>query len=402
MPATGLWRATSQSIRKNLITAAKKKLKIATILGARPQFIKAAPVSKLIREKYREKIREILVHTGQHHDPGMSEIFFRELRIPRPEYHLGVRGGGHGEMTGRMMQKIEKVLQKERPDWVLVYGDTNSTLAGALAAAKLHIPVAHVEAGLRSYNRRMPEEINRILTDRVASLLFCPTRTAIRNLKKEGITRGVRLCGDVMFDAARAYRKAAMKIPLRKWGLSPKSYVFCTIHRQENTDNVKKLKNILEALATISRTGTVVFAVHPRTRKTIASRPPLRAILGKAILEKELPWTKNRGPGLLLLQPLGYLETQRMVQSAKVVLTDSGGLQKEALFHGVPCVTLRSETEWVETVQAGWNRLCGPTAPEVSTAIEQAARNRRRTKKGICSGNGSQAVCAGLLRSRRG
>lgn len=304
-------------------------------------------------------------------------------------------------MTGRMLEKIETVLQKERPDWVLVYGDTNSTLAGALAAAKLHIPVAHVEAGLRSFNLKMPEEINRILTDRVASLLFCPTRTAIQNLKKEGITRGVHLSGDVMFDTARMYRKAALKIPLTRWGLNQKKYIFCTIHRQENTDVPKNLKNILETLAKISRRRIVVFAVHPRTRKAIERNPRLAEILENQTMDTKKSPKKIFRSGVLLLRPLGYLETQRMVAGAEFVLTDSGGLQKEALFHGVPCVTLRSETEWVETVQAGWNRLCGRTAAEVSTAIEQAAQNRRRIKEGILSGNGSKVICAGLMRSRR-
>ena len=265
----------SNESRKTIL----KKFKVVSVLGARPQFIKAAPVSGLIRKKYRKRIREILVHTGQHYDPNMSDIFFRQMRIPRPKYHLGIGGGSHGAMTGRMMEKIEQVLLKEKPDWVLVYGDTNSTLAGALAAAKLHIPVAHVEAGLRSFNMRMPEEINRILTDHVSRLLFCPTRTAVANLKKEGITRGVVLSGDVMLDAAKFYRPIARNISLNQWGLKEKAYAFCTIHRQENTDDLGNLREILKALVEISRQIVVVFAVHPRTRKVIEKNPGMKSLL---------------------------------------------------------------------------------------------------------------------------
>lgn len=336
-------------------------IKIVTVIGARPQFIKAAPVSALIRKKYCTRIREITVHTGQHYDRNMSDIFFRQMRIPRPKYHLRVGGGSHGSMTGRMLEKIEQVLQKEKPDWVLVYGDTTSTLAGALAAAKLHIPVAHVEAGLRSFNMRMPEEINRILTDRISSLLFCPTPTAVRNLKKEGITRGVHLSGDVMFDAVHHYRGLAGKIPLQRWGLREKGYAFCTVHRQENTDDRQNLEEILQALRAIGRKDLVVFAVHPRTKKVIEKCPELSKILSLGKIEnKDGQRKKGAGAtGIIVLEPTGYLETQRLVMGAKAVLTDSGGLQKEAFFHRTPCITLRNETEWIETKLGGLNRLAG-------------------------------------------
>jgi UDP-GlcNAc3NAcA epimerase len=363
-------------------------IKIVTVIGARPQFIKAAPVSALIRKKYCTRIREIMVHTGQHYDRNMSDIFFRQMRIPRPKYHLRIGGGSHGSMTGRMLEKIEQVLQKEKPDWVLVYGDTTSTLAGALAAAKLHIPVAHVEAGLRSFNMRMPEEINRILTDRISSLLFCPTPTAVKNLKKEGITEGVHLSGDVMLDAARHYQLSARKIPLRCWRLREKGYFFCTIHRQENTDNRQNLKEILQALVEISRKAVVVFAIHPRTRKVIEKCPELCRILSSGTLETKVGQREKRAGAtrIMVLEPTGYLETQRLVMGAKAVLTDSGGLQKEAFFYRTPCITLRKETEWIETRQGGLNRLAGANR----RAILQ------HTRKAILSCPRSAAMVTGL------
>lgn len=355
-------------------------MKIVTIIGARPQFIKAAPVSALIRQKYRNRVREILVHTGQHYERNMSDIFFRQMGIPRPKYHLGIGGGSHGVMTGRMIEKIEQVLLIEKPDWVLVYGDTNSTLAGALAAAKLHIPVAHVEAGLRSFNMKMPEEINRILTDRISSLLFCPTRTAVENLKKEGITRGVVLSGDVMLDAARFYRPIARKIPLDQWGLTEKAYVLCTIHRQENTDELGNLREILKALVEISRQTVVVFAVHPRTRKAIEKIPGIKNLLqsNKADFSSKKSGGEKKETiktGILVVDPLGYLETHRMVMGAKAVLTDSGGLQKEAFFHQVPCITTRQETEWIETVELGLNHLTGADTQMIQAAFHTIKRS---------------------------
>lgn len=353
------------------------RVKMVTIVGARPQFIKAAPVSALIRKKFKNRIREILVHTGQHYDRNMSEIFFRQMRIPRPKYHLGIGGGAHGAMTGRMLEKIEKVLQKEKPDVVLVYGDTNSTLAGALAAAKVHIPVAHVEAGLRSYNMKMPEEINRIVADHISSLLFCPTQTAVKNLKKEGVTKGIVLSGDVMFDAAKFYLPIAKKLSLKTWGLSQKKYVFCTVHRQENIDDIKNLQEILKALEKISRHTAVVFAIHPRTKNVIRKNPILTRLLTRKglkpvfrCLKKTKGETKHRG--FIFLDPLGYLETQRLIMGAKVVLTDSGGLQKEAFFHRIPCITLRTETEWMETMKNGSNQVTGADSLKISKAYKAA------------------------------
>jgi UDP-GlcNAc3NAcA epimerase len=356
-----------------------RKLKIVTVIGARPQFIKAAPVSALIRDKYQGRIQEILVHTGQHYDRNMSNIFFRQMRIPKPKYHLRAGGGTHGAMTGRMMEKIEKVLLKEKPDWVLVYGDTNSTLAGALSAVKLHIPVAHVEAGLRSFNIQMPEEINRILTDRISTLLFCPTLTAVKNLKKEGITDGVYFSGDVMLDAVRMFRGLALKIPLSRWGLEEKSYAFCTIHRQENTNEPRKLKEILQALRKLGQKDLVVFAIHPRTRRAVRKYPALKRLLqlsnsrtGARDLEKGKQ--VGRVNGIMVLEPMGYLETQRVVMGAKTILTDSGGLQKEAFFHRTACITLRNETEWAETVAAGWNQIVGADRKKIIRAAQKSQK----------------------------
>jgi UDP-GlcNAc3NAcA epimerase len=310
---------------------------ILTIVGARPQFIKAAPVSRALAAA---GLREILVHTGQHFDPGMSDVFFDELNIPNPAYNLEVNSLGHGAMTGRMLEKLEEVMLSEKPDIVLVYGDTNSTIAGALAAAKLHIPVAHVEAGLRSFNRRMPEELNRVMTDHLSALLFCPTQSAVRNLAAEGITSGVHAVGDVMYDAtltAAAQAKQRSKI-LETLGLKPGTYAVCTIHRAENTDDAEQFAKISAWLADAAKRTPIVMPVHPRTHKLMTQGANTRA-------------------GVRLIDPLGYLDMARLIHHAAAVFTDSGGLQKEAYFHRVPCVTMRDETEWVETVEAGWNRL---------------------------------------------
>jgi len=324
-------------------------LKVLTVLGARPQFIKAATVSRVI--KARDDIEEIIVHTGQHFDTNMSEVFFKQMEIPRPNHYLKIANLSHGAMTGRMLEGIEELIQQEKPDWVLVYGDTNSTLAGALAAAKLHLPIAHVEAGLRSHNPAMPEEINRVLTDRVSSLLLCPTETAVNNLEKEGfpykaitkLRQQIVNVGDVMFDAVLYYRERALKeVNLETFGLEHQSYALCTIHRQENTDQAEGIKSILSALQSIAKDLVVVLPLHPRTKAKI-SQYNLESFL----------------KGLHLLDPLPYLEMQRLQMSAKVMLTDSGGIQKEAYLHRVPCITLRDETEWIETVEAGWNQLVG-------------------------------------------
>jgi UDP-GlcNAc3NAcA epimerase len=312
-------------------------LRILTVVGARPQFVKAAAISRTIAA--RGEVSEILVHTGQHFDPALSRIFFEELQIPEPQLNLGIHSGRHGEMTGRMLEALEHVMLAEAPDLVLVPGDTTSTLAGALAAAKLHIPIAHLEAGLRSFNRRMPEEINRVLTDHVSALLFCPTETAVDNLHREGIVAGVHSIGDVMYDAAQF---AAANIDgsnvLQRLDLEPRAYAVATLHRAENTDNRDVLDEMIGFLGKHARDYPVVFPVHPRTRQRIAE------------------WQIDLGP-LVVCDPLGYLDMHCLLRSAVTVFTDSGGLQKEAYFHRVPCVTLRSETEWVETVAAGWNRL---------------------------------------------
>jgi len=312
---------------------------VLTVVGARPQFVKAAPVSRAFAGA-RERVRETLVHTGQHFDPEMSEVFFGELALPEPAHRLDIHGGGHGEMTGRMLIALERVMQAERPDLVLVYGDTNSTLAGALAAAKLAIPVAHVEAGLRSFNRAMPEELNRVVADRLSSLLFCPTAASVANLEREGIRAGVHAVGDVMHDAALLLAEPARRRSriLERLGLAARGYAVATLHRAGNTDDPGRLKAALDYLRREARELPVVLPVHPRLRQAAA-----RA--GETL------------GAFLATEPLGYLDMLRLTAEAALVLTDSGGLQKEAYFHRVPCVTLRGETEWVETIECGWNRL---------------------------------------------
>ncbi|MGD9685453.1 MAG: non-hydrolyzing UDP-N-acetylglucosamine 2-epimerase [Desulfobacter sp.] len=323
-------------------------MKIITIVGARPQFVKAAAVSRAIAEYNsagnQPVIREIIVHTGQHFDENMSDIFFEEMEIPRPDYHLEVNSLGHGAMTGRMLEKIEEVLLKEEPDWVLVYGDTNSTLAGALAAKKLHIRVAHVEAGLRSFNMAMPEEINRILTDRISDILFCPTDAAIANLEHEGFNNfAVKTIkpGDVMQDAALFYRQSAIlkSDVISRLDLAGKSFALCTIHRAENTDTPERLGAIIAALNDIAAEMQVVLPLHPRTRKVMETR----GLMSRCTI----------------IDPVGYFDMIQLLESARIVLTDSGGLQKEAFFFGKPCVTLRDETEWIELVRGGYNALAG-------------------------------------------
>jgi UDP-GlcNAc3NAcA epimerase len=334
-------------------------LKILTIVGARPQFIKAAAVSRVIRNDHAGTIEEILVHTGQHYDENMSQVFFDELDIPHPKYNLEISGGTHGAMTGRMLEVIENVLMTEKPDWVLIYGDTNSTLAGALAAAKLHIPVAHVEAGLRSFNMKMPEEINRILADRVSNLLFCPTTVAVENLVREGVTKGVHHVGDVMYDVSLHYRGVARtrSNALDRFRLREGEYVLATCHRAENTDDPDRLREIVLALADIADHQPVLLPVHPRTAKILVDQE-LTALL----------------KGVQLIEPLSFLDMIRLEQSSGVIVTDSGGVQKEAFFYGVPCVTMRDETEWTETVDTGWNQLVGAHRTSIVQAVRAAAR----------------------------
>tara|TARA_R110001599_G_scaffold171353_1_gene362349 strand:- start:375600 stop:376697 length:1098 start_codon:yes stop_codon:yes gene_type:complete len=364
-------------------------IKIATIVGARPQFIKAAAISRVARENYSDQVSEFIIHTGQHYDENMSQVFFEELGIPCPEYNLEIAGGNHGVMTGRMLAGIEKVLLDEMPDWLLIYGDTNSTLAGALAAAKLHIPVAHVEAGLRSFNMRMPEEINRILSDRVSSLLFCPTDVAVRNLASEGITRGVHNVGDAMYDVALYYRDKARQQStiLHRLGVTTGEFALATCHRAENTDDSARLEAILTGLATVAESMPVVIPLHPRTRKIIE--------------ERELSSCLNR---LVVVDPLPFLDMIALEQAARLILTDSGGVQKEAFFYQVPCITMREETEWLETVESGWNCLVGANAELIASAASKAIQGEhgRKTVTPYGNGNAAENILAQLVRQHVG
>lgn len=333
---------------------------ILTVVGARPQFVKASVVSRAFREA--GSIREVLVHTGQHFDSNMSDIFFDELALPDPAYNLGIGGGHHGAMTGQMLTAIEQVLLAERPDAVLVYGDTNSTLAGALAAVKLHIHVAHVEAGLRSFNMRMPEEVNRVVTDRVSNWLFTPTAAAYDNLFREGVDANlITATGDVMYDVARiAAQQAESSAALfSSIGVSSGGYLLVTVHRAENTDDASRLRVIVEALSVLSQTSPVVWPMHPRTRSA----------LHKAGLVDLLTSSNIR-----VIEPVGYLDMVKLETGAEVIVTDSGGVQKEAYFFRVPCVTLRDETEWVELVETGWNRLTPPVDAEQIVETVLASR----------------------------
>jgi UDP-GlcNAc3NAcA epimerase len=310
-------------------------MKFLSVVGARPQFVKAAVLS----EKLRQKGKEILVHTGQHYDDNMSQVFFDELGIPKPDIHLGIGGGSHAEQTGYMLIELEKVLLQERPDWCIVFGDTNSTLAGALAAAKIHIPVAHVEAGLRSFNKEMPEEINRILCDHVSDALFCPTQNAADLLQNEGITEGVYIVGDVMADVFKRslVRAEESSTILAKLKLQPKSYILVTVHRAGNTDNLENLRTLLETLGDLKQ--PVVFPMHPRTRNVVQA--------------EKIHVPQN----VMVIDPVGYFDILKLESNASAIMTDSGGMQKEAYWAGVRCITLREETEWMETVEAGWNRI---------------------------------------------
>jgi UDP-N-acetylglucosamine 2-epimerase len=354
-------------------------MKVVSVVGARPQFIKLAPVCKAM-ERVKDTIRHLIVHTGQHYDYEMSQVFFDELGLRDPDYHLGVGSGTHGYQTGEMLKRVEEVLVREKPDLVMVYGDTNTTLAGALASSKLHIPVAHVEAGLRSFNRRMPEEVNRVLTDHVSDFLFCPTRNAVENLRREGFTGilndGELLpldcnpshlpcsrplvinTGDVMYDALLLYAELAEKRVriLEELNFKPKAYTLATIHRAENTDNPERLGAIFEGLERIAQEGLpVILPLHPRTQKRL----------------REIGLHPK---GLKLLDPVSYLDMLILEKNARVVLTDSGGVQKEAFFFRVPCVTLREETEWVETVEAGWNTLVGCDAERIVRVALEARK----------------------------
>ena len=324
-------------------------MKIVSVVGARPQFVKAAPVSEALLAAGH---REVLVHTGQHYDANMSAVFFEELGIRAPDVNLEVGSGAHGAQTGAMLGGIEKVLLAERPDWALVYGDTNSTLAGALAAAKLHVPVAHVEAGLRSFNRAMPEEINRVVADHLSTLLLCPSETAAANLAAEGVVRGVHVVGDVMYDAVLHFAAVARErsAALRRLGLARRGYLLATVHRAENTDDPRRLGEILKAFGELGE--AVVFPLHPRTAGVLSGRG------GAGVPDN-----------VRLVEPVGYLDMLVLEENARAILTDSGGVQKEAYWLGVPCVTLRDETEWVETVEAGGNVLTGADARRIVEAV---------------------------------
>ncbi|MEZ5740030.1 MAG: UDP-N-acetylglucosamine 2-epimerase (non-hydrolyzing) [Burkholderiaceae bacterium] len=336
-------------------------LSVVSVIGARPQFIKASVVSHALRA--RDGVTEQIIHTGQHFDANMSKVFFDELSIPKPDYSLDIHSLPHGAMTGRMLESIEAVLMQAMPDWVVVYGDTNSTLAASLAASKLHIPVAHIEAGLRSFNRRMPEEINRIVSDHVADLLLVPTAGAVANLLAEGIAHEkIVEVGDVMYDCAMRFGEIARtrSTVLDRLGLSEKPFILCTAHRAENTDDPLLLRSLVDALGRLAADYLVVMPIHPRTR-AVANRHGIDLTL----------------PGLILTDPVGYLDMVRLEQSSALVLTDSGGVQKEAFFHGVPCVTIRDQTEWSELVESGWNVL----APlrEGSDALVDIVRARLGT-----------------------
>ncbi|MBN2275278.1 MAG: UDP-N-acetylglucosamine 2-epimerase (non-hydrolyzing) [Bacteroidales bacterium] len=347
-------------------------MKIITVVGARPQFIKASALSREIRK--HAGIDEVIVHTGQHYDINMSEVFFRELDIPAPHYNLEVGSESHGKQTGLMMERIEKVLLKEKPAWVIVLGDTNSTIAGALAATKLNIKVAHVEAGLRSYNRAMPEEINRIATDHIADLLFVPTRNAMNILAQEGLKKRSVLTGDIMYDTLKYYENLLNKDSGNAFYKAEKPYYLATIHRQENTDNPVRLKNIFKAFSLI--TGNIVLPLHPRTKKYL----------------KTLPVSNN----VNIIEPTGYLNLLHLLKNCEKVLTDSGGLQKEAFFLKKPCITLREETEWIETLEDGWNHVVGDNITLILEKIRLKVPEKQEQFFG--DGHAATAIVEGLLK----
>jgi UDP-GlcNAc3NAcA epimerase len=356
-------------------------MRVLTVIGARPQFIKAGPVSAALKES---RIDEIIVHTGQHYDKSMSQVFFDELGLPSPDINLGVGSGSHGAQTGAMLAALDSVMSSKKPDFVLIYGDTNSTLAGALAAAKLRIPVAHVEAGLRSFNRAMPEEINRVVADSISNLLFTPTATAVRNLLAEGVLKQrIVLTGDVMYDAALMYGELASRSGiLGRLGLVPGHYAVATVHRAENTDNTATLGAIVDGLASASASLKVIWPVHPRTSKALS------------LMDRETPDT------LMLTKPLGYLDMIQLERNAAVIVTDSGGVQKEAFFYKVPCVTLRTETEWTELVELGWNRLRPPTdAGAISKSVLAALGSKGQLSEPYGNGTASERIVRRLCES---
>jgi len=360
-------------------------LNVVTIVGARPQFIKASILSQIIKD--RSDIKESIIHTGQHYDSNMSKVFFEQLEISQPDYNLGIGSGNHGRQTGKMLEAIEDILQKEKPDLVLVYGDTNSTLAGALAASKLQIPLAHVEAGLRSFNRNMPEEINRVLTDHVSDYLFAPTETAVANLNREGLPENrIFLVGDVMYDATLKYGEKAERGSniIERLQLKPKEFMLATVHRQENTDNSARLRIIFDGLNQVAQSIRVILPLHPRTRKALDRDSLLKAI----------------NPDVLLTDPVGYLDMLKLEKNARLILTDSGGVQKESYFFRVPCITLRKETEWTELLQHGFNRLGGDSAESINLTVQESLKNKNLdwTKPLYGDGNSAEAITNILIK----
>lgn len=351
-------------------------MKVVSIVGARPQFIKAGLISKLLRQR---GYQEILIHTGQHYDFEMSDVFFQELLLPEPDIHLEVGSGTHGKQTGIMLERIESALMKAHPDVVLVYGDTNSTLAGALAAAKLHIPIAHVEAGLRSYNKKMPEEINRLLTDHLSTFLFCPTQQSVLNLAKEGIRENVFLVGDVMLDIAlRIASELNPSQMIQKWNLQPKRFILVTLHRAENIDNIPRFQSLWKGLNQIAQKGfTLFFPVHPRTQKQL-----------------ERLHLKPRSSHLILSKPVSYKEMIALESTARMIITDSGGVQKEGYFFGTPSLIPREETEWTELIEIGFNHLTTPEQlPEKAIALyNDSHENPHLNHKLYGDGNASEKI----------
>lgn len=350
---------------------------LLSITGVRPQFVKAAMVcaaaERYNRAQDREsQVRHLLLNTGQHYDYGMADVFFKQLPLPQPEYNLGIGSGSHGAQTGAMLEKIEQVLQADRPDCVIVYGDTNSTLAGALAAVKLHVPVAHVESGLRSFNRRMPEEINRIVADHVSSLLLCPTHGAVEQLRSEGIVDNVHFTGDVMLDAVQIFSNIAEKdsTVLKDLGIAAKRYILVTIHRAENTDSPERVGELVETLCSLEQ--PTIFSMHPRLRSKLDHEPQYRA-LGTQL---------RQAAHVRITQPMPYLDMLHLENNAQLIMTDSGGVQKEAYFLSTPCLTLRDETEWTDTLKDGWNQVVGTSPTKILPIVRSLWSNNGSTPAG--------------------
>ena len=349
--------------------------KIVTILGARPQFVKGAVLSRIIKQ--HNEIEEVIVHTGQHFDANMSDVFFTEMAIPKPKYNLNINSLSHGAMTGKMLEKIEEILLKEKPEAVIVYGDTNSTIAGALAAKKMHIKVVHIEAGLRSFNMQMPEEINRILTDRISNLLSCPTDSALKNLDNEGFEKlpiKIEKHGDIMKDAVEFYGKVSNEKSsiIKDLKLNNSRFVLATIHRQENTDDIEKLKSIFSALEKIHQQKEVVLPLHPRTKK---------------ILEKN-----NIAPKITLIKPLGYFDMLELLKNCYLVITDSGGLQKEAFFNNKYCIIVREETEWIELVDNGFAKIAGSSFNNITKSFSTIDTSKINFNKGLYGSNVGEKI----------